>query len=29
MSALALGIVAVWIILQTTKGQLAHKLGLA
>ncbi len=29
MNALALGIVAIWIILQTTKGQLAQKLGLA
>jgi hypothetical protein len=29
MSALALGILAVCIILQTTRGQLAHKLGLA
>jgi hypothetical protein len=29
MNALALAIVAVWVILQTTKGQLAQKLGLA
>jgi hypothetical protein len=29
VNAIALSVVAVWIILQTTKGQLAEKLGLA